>query len=124
MGRGRPRPLAEKDRQFLPPAQQEPGIDTLPGSGVVGTLLRWSKARPESFLAERHFIGARVLRLTGVSHLDRGDNCTEALRETITELLLMSEPHKRYTAMMSGLDVHYELRDNTDGSRGPVANPA
>jgi len=31
------------------------------------------------------------------------------LRETVTELLKMDEPRKRYAAMMSGLDVHYDL---------------
>jgi hypothetical protein len=39
----------------------------------------------------------------------RGDDRTEALRETMTELLRMDEPRKRYAAMMSGLDVHYDL---------------
>ncbi len=41
--------------------------------------------------------------------LDRGDDRTEALRETMTELLRMDEPRKRYAAMMSGLDIHYDL---------------
>jgi 3-(3-hydroxy-phenyl)propionate hydroxylase len=69
---------------------------------------------PESLLdtyhAERHPIGARVLRLTmAQTALGRGDDRTEALRETMTELLQMGEPRKRYAAMMSGLDVHYDL---------------
>ncbi len=69
---------------------------------------------PESLLdtyhAERHPIGARVLRLTmAQTALGRGDDRTEALRETMTELLRMDEPRKRYAAMMSGLDVHYDL---------------
>lgn len=69
---------------------------------------------PESLLdtyhAERHPIGARVLRLTmAQTALGRGDDATEALRETMTELLRMDEPRKRYAAMMSGLDVHYDL---------------
>jgi 3-(3-hydroxy-phenyl)propionate hydroxylase len=69
---------------------------------------------PESLLdtyhAERHPIGARVLRLTmAQTALGRGDNRTEALRETITELLRMDAPRRRYAAMMSGLDVHYGL---------------
>jgi aromatic ring hydroxylase-like protein len=41
--------------------------------------------------------------------LGRGDNRTEALRETITEILRMDEPRRRYAAMMSGLDVRYGL---------------
>jgi 2-polyprenyl-6-methoxyphenol hydroxylase-like FAD-dependent oxidoreductase len=69
---------------------------------------------PESLLdtyhAERHPIAARVLRLTmAQTALGRGDDRTEALRETVTDLLRMVEPRKRYAAMMSGLDVHYDL---------------
>jgi 2-polyprenyl-6-methoxyphenol hydroxylase-like FAD-dependent oxidoreductase len=69
---------------------------------------------PESLLdtyhAERHPVGARVLRLTmAQTALGRGDDCTEALRETMTALLRMDEPRKRYAAMMSGLDIHYDL---------------
>jgi len=69
---------------------------------------------PESLLdtyhAERHPIGARVLRLTmAQTALGRGDDRTEALRENVAELLKMDEPRKRYAAMMSGLDVHYDL---------------
>jgi len=41
--------------------------------------------------------------------LQRGDERTNALRETVSELLGMDEPRKRYAAMMSGLDVHYDL---------------
>jgi 3-(3-hydroxy-phenyl)propionate hydroxylase len=64
----------------------------------------------DSYHAERHAIGARVLRLTmAQTALGRGDDRTEALRETMSELLRMDEPRKRYAAMMSGLDVHYDL---------------
>jgi len=71
---------------------------------------------PESLLdtyqAERHPIAARVLRLTlAQTALGRGDDRTEALRENMSELLKMDEPRKRYGAMMSGLDVHYDLGD-------------
>lgn len=69
---------------------------------------------PESLLdtyhAERHPIAARVLRLTlAQTALGRGDDRTEALRDTVTELLKMDEPRKRYGAIMSGLEVHYDL---------------
>ena len=69
---------------------------------------------PESLLdtyqAERHPIAARVLRNTmAQSALSRGDERTKALRETMSELLEMDEPRKRYAAMMSGLDIHYDL---------------
>jgi 3-(3-hydroxy-phenyl)propionate hydroxylase len=69
---------------------------------------------PESLLdtyqAERHPIGARVLENTlAQTALARGDDRTKALRETMTELLRMDEPRKRYAAMMSGLDIRYDL---------------
>jgi hypothetical protein len=64
----------------------------------------------DTYHAERHPIGARVLRLTmAQTALGRGDDRTEALRENVSELLRMEEPRKRYAAMMSGLDVHYDL---------------
>ncbi len=69
---------------------------------------------PESLLdtyqAERHPIGARVLQLTmAATALNRGDERTKALRETMSELLKMDEPRKRYAAILSGLDIHYDL---------------
>jgi 2-polyprenyl-6-methoxyphenol hydroxylase-like FAD-dependent oxidoreductase len=71
-------------------------------------------ASPESLLdtyhAERHPIGARVLRNTMASIvLRREDERTKALRDTIAELLGMDEPRRRFAAMMSGLDIHYDL---------------
>jgi 2-polyprenyl-6-methoxyphenol hydroxylase-like FAD-dependent oxidoreductase len=69
---------------------------------------------PESLLdtyhAERHPIGARVLRLTmGATALGRGDDCTAALREAMTDLLRMDAPRKRLAGTLSGLDIHYDL---------------
>jgi len=69
---------------------------------------------PESLLdtyeAERHAVGARVLRTTmAQTALSRGDDRIDAVRETIAELLRMDEPRKRYAAMMSGLDIRYDL---------------
>src|SRR3954468_13913115 len=69
---------------------------------------------PESLLdtyqAERHPIAARVLENTlAQTALARGDDRTKALRETMSELLQMDEPRKRYAAMMSGLDIRYDL---------------
>jgi hypothetical protein len=69
---------------------------------------------PESLLdtyqAERHPIGARVLKTTmAQTALTGGDERMNALRETMSELLKMDEPRKRYAAMMSGLDIHYDL---------------
>jgi hypothetical protein len=34
---------------------------------------------------------------------------TNALRDTIAELISMDEPRKRYAAMLSGLNIHYDL---------------
>ncbi|HLT35435.1 MAG TPA: FAD-dependent monooxygenase, partial [Enhygromyxa sp.] len=64
----------------------------------------------DSYQAERHPIGARVLALTmAQTALARGDQRTRALHETVSELLTMDEPRKRYAATMSGLDIRYEL---------------
>jgi len=41
--------------------------------------------------------------------LMRVDDRTEALRESVSELLSMDEPRKRFAAMMSGLGFHYDL---------------
>lgn len=69
---------------------------------------------PESLLdtyhAERHPVAARVIKLTlAQTALGRGDARTEALRECMTELLSLPAPQERYAAMMSGLDIHYDL---------------
>ena len=73
-----------------------------------------NRTSPESLLdtyhAERHPVAARVLRTT-MAHvaLRRPDERTEALRDTIAELLMADEPRRRFAAMMSGLDIHYDL---------------
>ncbi len=71
-------------------------------------------ASPDSFLdtyhAERHPIAARVLRTTmAQTVLLRRDDRIDALRDSVSELLSMDEPRKRFAAMMSGLDIHYDL---------------
>jgi hypothetical protein len=64
----------------------------------------------DSYHAERHPVAARVLRNTMASvALRRPDERTKALRDTIAELLRMDEPRRRFAAMMSGLDIHYDL---------------
>ncbi len=64
----------------------------------------------DSYHAERHPVGARVLRNTMAQvALMRADDRIEALRDTVSELLSMDEPRKRFAAMMSGLDIHYDL---------------
>jgi 2-polyprenyl-6-methoxyphenol hydroxylase-like FAD-dependent oxidoreductase len=72
------------------------------------------RTAPETLLdtyhAERHPVGARVLRNTMASvALRRPDERTKALRDTMAELLTMDEPRRRFAAMMSGLDIHYDL---------------
>jgi len=64
----------------------------------------------DTYQAERHPVAARVLRTT-MAHvaLRRPDERTEALRDTIAELLRADEPRKRFAAMMFGLDIHYDL---------------
>src|SRR5205085_578626 len=41
--------------------------------------------------------------------LTRSDARIDALRDTMSDLLSMDEPRKRYAGMMSGLDIHYDL---------------
>jgi 3-(3-hydroxy-phenyl)propionate hydroxylase len=41
--------------------------------------------------------------------LMRPDDRIEALRDTVSELLSMDEPRRRFAAMMSGLDIRYDL---------------
>jgi 2-polyprenyl-6-methoxyphenol hydroxylase-like FAD-dependent oxidoreductase len=66
----------------------------------------------DSYHGERHPVGARVLRTTMAAvALRRDDDRTSALRDTVTELLGLEEPRKRFAGMMSGLDVHYDLGD-------------
>jgi 2-polyprenyl-6-methoxyphenol hydroxylase-like FAD-dependent oxidoreductase len=73
-----------------------------------------NQASPERLLdtyhAERHPVAARVLRNTmAQTALLRPDERIEALRDTMSELLRMDEPRKRLAAMMSGLDIQYDL---------------
>ena len=93
-------------------------------TGVQDALnLGWKLAQvvkgvsPDSLLDtyhdERHPVGARVLRTTMAQvALNRpGDARLDALRDTVADLVSMDEPRTRYAAMMSGLDIHYELGD-------------
>jgi 2-polyprenyl-6-methoxyphenol hydroxylase-like FAD-dependent oxidoreductase len=64
----------------------------------------------DTYHDERHPVGARVLRTTMAQvALTRVDDRTEALRDSVSELLGMDEPRRRFGAMMSGLDVQYDL---------------
>ena len=64
----------------------------------------------ETYHAERHPVAARVLRNTmAQTALRRPDTRTKALGDTLSELLSMEEPRRRFAAMQAGLDVHYDL---------------
>jgi hypothetical protein len=91
------------------------------GTGVQDAVnLGWKLAQvvhrtsPETLLdtyhAERHPVAARVLRMT-MAHvaLRRPDERTNALRDTVAELVGMDEPRERLAAEMSGLDIRYDL---------------
>jgi 3-(3-hydroxy-phenyl)propionate hydroxylase len=74
------------------------------------------RTSPQSLLDtyhdERHPVGARVLKTTmaQVALTTPGDR-HQALRNTMAELLSMDEPRRHIAAMMSGLDIHYDLGD-------------
>lgn len=65
----------------------------------------------DSYHAERHPVGARVLRNTmaQVALLGRVDDRTTALRETVAGFLAMDEPRKHIAAEMNGLGIRYDL---------------
>jgi hypothetical protein len=111
------RVLVAGDAAHVHPSDGGQGLQT----GVQDAVnLGWKLAQvvkgtsPESLLdtyhAERHPIGARVLRNTmALVVLRREDERTKALRDTIAELLSMDEPRRRFAAMMSGLDIRYDF---------------
>jgi 2-polyprenyl-6-methoxyphenol hydroxylase-like FAD-dependent oxidoreductase len=64
----------------------------------------------DTYHTERHPVAARVLRNTMAAvALRRDDARTKAVHDIISELLGMDEPRKRFAAMMSGLDIQYDL---------------
>jgi 2-polyprenyl-6-methoxyphenol hydroxylase-like FAD-dependent oxidoreductase len=73
-----------------------------------------ARTSPEGLLdtyhEERHPVGARVLQNTMAQvALTSPGARHEALRDTMAELLGMDGPRKWVAAMMSGLDIHYDL---------------
>jgi 3-(3-hydroxy-phenyl)propionate hydroxylase len=64
----------------------------------------------DTYQAERHPVGARVLRNTMAQRaLGATDARSVALRDTVIELLRMDEPRKHVAAMIAGLDIAYDL---------------
>ena len=64
----------------------------------------------DSYHAERHPIGARVLQITMAAvALRRTDERTKALRGMMAQLLGMDEPRKQIAGEMSGLGLRYEF---------------
>ena len=111
------RVLIAGDAAHIHPPDGGQGLQT----GVQDAVnLGWKLAQvvkgtsPEGLLdtyhAERHPIGARVLRNTMASIvLRREDERTSALRDILAELLGMDEPRRRFAAEMSGLGIHYDF---------------
>ena len=64
----------------------------------------------DSYHAERHPVAARTLRHTmALGLLQRRDDRMEALVELVSELADMDEPRERLAAIVTALDIHYDL---------------
>ena len=78
----------------------------------------------DTYQAERHPVGARVLRNTMAQRaLGATDDRSVALRDIVAELLRMDEPRKHIAGMISGLDVAYDLGEGHPLLGTPDARP-
>ena len=111
------RVLVAGDAAHIHPPDGGQGLQT----GVQDAVnLGWKLAQvvkgtsPESLLdtyhAERHPAGARVLRHTmAATMLRRDDERTRALRDTVAEFLGMDEPRRTLATELCGLAVRYDF---------------
>ncbi len=75
----------------------------------------------DTYHAERHPVAARVLRTTTAQVMLRSPGeRAKALRDTLSDVLAMEEPSRRFAAMMSGLDIHYDLGPAGSGEAHPL----
>jgi 3-(3-hydroxy-phenyl)propionate hydroxylase len=64
----------------------------------------------DTYHAERHPVGASVLHNTLAQvALSRRDDRSQAVRDTMTDLLRMDEPRRHVAGMLTGLDIRYDL---------------
>jgi len=113
------RVLVAGDAAHIHPPQGGQGLNT----GVQDAVnLGWklaqvvNKTSPENLLdsyhAERHPVGARVLQNTMAQvALAGADERHQALRDMMTTLLGMDAPRRHIAGMLSGLDIRYDLGD-------------
>ena len=83
------------------------------------------RTSPESLLdsyhAERHPVGARVLQISMAAvALRRPDERTKALRDMVSQVLGMDEPRKRIAAEMSGLGIRYDFGHSEPDKAHPL----
>ena len=83
----------------------EPGMEA--GPGGQADVAR----QPPGHIPRRAPPGRcpRAAQHDGASRAPPPRRAHEALRETVAELLSVDEPRRRFAAMMSGLDIHYDL---------------